>query len=70
MYAPVAQRIEHWPPEPGARVRFPPGAFHVAGIWMYRSFGLDRTVIKILDDRFWSHVLKNPPFIEGLFPDV
>jgi hypothetical protein len=37
---------------------------------MYRSFGLDRTVIKILDDRFWSHVLKNPPFIEGLFPDV
>lgn len=24
--APVAQRIEHWPPEPGARVRVPSGA--------------------------------------------
>lgn len=24
--APVAQRIERWPPEPGAWVRFPPGA--------------------------------------------
>ena len=24
--APVAQRIEHRPPEPGARVRVPPGA--------------------------------------------
>lgn len=25
--APVAQGIEHRPPEPGARVRVPPGAF-------------------------------------------
>ena len=25
--APVAQRIEHWPPEPGAWVRVPPGVF-------------------------------------------
>ena len=24
--APVAQRIERWPPEPGARVRVPSGA--------------------------------------------
>ena len=24
--APVAQRIEHWPPKPGAWVRVPPGA--------------------------------------------
>ena len=26
LLAPVAQRIEHWPPEPGARVRVPSGA--------------------------------------------
>lgn len=26
LYAPVAQRIERWPPEPGAWVRVPPGA--------------------------------------------
>ena len=25
-FAPVAQRIEHWPPEPGAAVRVRPGA--------------------------------------------
>ena len=29
--APVAQRIEHWPPEPGARVRVPSGAFIAKG---------------------------------------
>jgi hypothetical protein len=28
LLAPVAQRIEHWPPEPGARVRVPSGAFY------------------------------------------
>ena len=25
-FAPVAQRIEHWPPKPGARVQVPSGA--------------------------------------------
>jgi hypothetical protein len=29
--APVAQRIERWPPEPGARVRVPSGAFSAIG---------------------------------------
>ena len=66
MHAPVAQRTEHWPPEPGARVRFPPGAFHVVGFWMYRPFVLNRTVIRILNDRLVSRVLRNPPCIEGV----
>jgi hypothetical protein len=41
LLAPVAQRIERWPPEPGARVRVPSGAVFVTGKFPLKTKTLD-----------------------------